>query len=280
VTDDDIARCHLVLIGTAAQNTVVARIAGQLPVHFAANGEVTCDDGVKFSGKHQAMGLVHFNPLAPARLVFWVASSDPAAYAVNSVVPAIMGGGTFIAAPIFSADLLVTDATAPTVVAARSFTSRWRWSPDRAASPLLPAAMKNYGDLWQALGAAVRAAANADFALVNSYAPAGVPAVTPGTTRVSDLAPLFYDLHVGRREMTGGELTDLVRRADGEGTRRLFVLPAPRTGQLDAKRLYQVVLPVDVLWALGGLMQPPPRKYQLTDILVGDALERYLTKPE
>jgi hypothetical protein len=282
VTDDDIAHCHLVLIGTAEQNTIVARMAAKLPVRFAASGDVECDDGVKFPGTHRAMGLVHFNPLAPSRLVFWVAASDPAAYAANSVVPGIMGGGTFIAAPVFAADLLVTDATAPTLVAARSFTSRWQWSPGRAASPLLPVGCKTYADLSTALGAAVRAAADADFAVVNSYVPPGVPAVTPGITRVDDLAPLFNDLHVGRCEMTGKELTDLARKAAAEGTRRIFVLPAAGldAGQLEPARLYRVALPVDVLWALSGLMQPPARNYRLTDVLAGDALERYLAKAE
>jgi hypothetical protein len=282
VTDADIARCHLVLIGTAEQNTVVARMADKLPVHFAAKGGVDCDDGVKFDGAHQAMGLVHFNPLAPSRLVFWVASSDPAAYAAGSLIPRFMGGGSFIAASGFGADLLVMDATGPTIVGVRSFTSRWKWSAERALSPPVPAAIKTYGDLSAAMGAAARRTVEADFALVDSYGPADLAPVTAGVTRVSDLTALFYNLPIGSCEMTGAELTELTRKTDAEGTRRLYVLPAIGTGKdkLDPTRLYRVALPIDVLWTISGLVQPPPRNYRQTDLLAGDALERYLGKPE
>ena len=279
VTDDDIARCHLVLIGTAEQNTVVARMAGQLPVRFAASGEVVCDDGVKFSGTHLAMGLVHFNPLAPSRLVFWVAAADPAAYAAGSLIPRYMGGGSFIAAAGFGADLLVMDATVPTAVAARSFDSRWQWSPDRAVSPLVPASVKTYAELSTAVGAALRQAADAEVALVGNFGPPDVAPVVTGVTRVSDLAAFFNNLPVGMCEMSGAELTELARKVAAEGARRLYVLPAG-TGRLDPARLYRVALPIDVVWTISGLIQPPPRNYQQTDLLAGDALERYLAKPE
>jgi hypothetical protein len=92
VTDADIGRCHLVLIDTATQNAVVARIASRLSVQIGG-GVITCNDGVQFPDAHRALGLVHYNPLAPERLVFWVASDNPATYAANSVIPLVMSGG-------------------------------------------------------------------------------------------------------------------------------------------------------------------------------------------
>ena len=67
VTDGDIARCHLVLIGTAVQNTVVARIADSLPVRFDG-AAATCSDGEVLRADGPLMlGLVHYNPLSPRR---------------------------------------------------------------------------------------------------------------------------------------------------------------------------------------------------------------------
>lgn len=273
VTDADIARCHLVLIGTAAQNTVVARLADRLPVRFA-DGVITCSDGVKLPGAHNALGLVHYNPLAPERLIFWVASGEEATYAAKSWIPLLMGGNPVI----FGADLLVMDAKAPKFVAARSFDSRWQWTPGREASPLLPASIKTQRDFTVRYGAAIRRAAGAEFALVGSFFPATQAPATVGVTRVSDLTPLFYDLHLGVCEMTGAALMDVVHKAGSGYGQQLFVYPAEEieAGRLDSARYYRVVLSVDVLWSFSSLAQLAPRNYQHTELLVADALERFL----
>ena len=277
VTDADIARCHLVLIGTADQNSVVARMADKLPVRFAA-GAITCDDGVKFPGTHNALGLVHYNPLAPERLVFWVAADDPAGYAANAWIPNLMGGNLVP----YGADLLVMDATAPTYVAARSFDSRWRWTPGRETSPLVPGAIKTHQDFTATYGAALRRAADADVALVAKIFPAAQTLATPGVTRVCDLTALYYDVHLGLCEMTGAELAEVARKAAAGKEPPLYVYPAAGVspGQLDPVRSYRVVMSVEVPYYLSGLIQPAPRNYQHTDLLVGDALEGFLANPE
>ena len=281
VTDADIARCHLVLIGTATQNTVVGRLADRLPVH-QASGAITCDDGVRFSGTHLAMGLVHFNPLAPERLVLWVASDDPRTYAANSAIPALMGGLTrTISGGTCGADLLVMDATASTVVAARSFDSRWRWSPDRQNSPLLPAALKTHRDFSMAVASAVRRAAGADFAMIGSY---GVPAdapIRPGVTRVADITSLFYFSPVGVAEMSGSELKEVIRCLAAAGDPPLQLCT---THQVDAADLrpgqsYRVAFPTDLLWRFSAVAKMAPRNYRLTDFGVTEALERFWAEP-
>ena len=279
VTDADLARCHLVLIGTAEENRLVARMRDRLPVRLEADG-VTCADGMKFTGKHLALGLVHYNPLAPTRLVFWVASADPATYAAGSMIARVMGGGTSISASVFGADLVVLDATAPVLVAAREFDSRWRWTADRAASPRLPAAFKTSADFSATLGAALRAGTGADYALVGTFGPAAVPVVTPGVTRGSDLRPMFYNLHVGTCEMTGAEIREVARKAAAAGQPALLVVPAisGEAGGPAAGRTYRVALSVDQLWTLSAVAQLAPRAYEHTDLLVSDALERYLAR--
>jgi hypothetical protein len=278
VTDADIARCHLVLIGTAAQNIVVARLAERLPVHFV-NNAVTCDDGVKFPGTHLALGLVHYNPLAPERLVFWVASHDPATYAANAAIPALMGGNNgSTPGTACAADLLVMDATASTVVAARSFDNRWRWSSQRKASPLVPASIKTQTDFAIALGVALRHAAGADIGMTGVLDPPTGAFALPGVTRVSDLTSLFYFSPVGVAEMSGAELADAARRfaANGGSTLILCTTSEIKASELKADRIYRVAFPSALLWRFSEVAKMAPRNYRYTDLSVDEALERFL----
>lgn len=281
VTAADIARCHLVLIGTAGQNSLVARMAGQLPVRFS-DGAITCNDGMKFPGGGKAFGLVHYNPLAPGRLVFWVAADNAAAYAPNSWIPRMMGGNGFIAGWGYGADLLVMDATTQQLVATRTFDNRWRWAADRAGSPAVPATLQTFRDLSAALGAALRSATGAEVALTGSYGPGAQAAVTPTITRVSDLTAPFYNLAIGVCELTGAELAEIARKAAAESEPRLFIFPTAgkEAGRLDPARSYRVALPVDLLWTFSGLARLAPPSYRQTDLLAGEALERYLSTPQ
>jgi hypothetical protein len=121
VTAEEIARCHLVLIGTASENAVIAKIADELPVRFGG-GKVVCSDGTTFAGRAQSLGLVHYNPLAPDRLIFWVASDESATYGPDALLPALMSGA-LPDGSVAAVDMVVMDATAPTLVATRSFDS-------------------------------------------------------------------------------------------------------------------------------------------------------------
>jgi hypothetical protein len=274
VTAGDVARCHLVLIGTAAQNGVVARMADALPVRFSDTG-VTCSDGASFRGGRLAMGLVHYNPLAPGRLIFWVASGDPAAYAGNSAIPLAMSGGERVPNPAnaFGADLVVMSAASPTLVAARSFDSRWRWVPGRGESPLVPGNIANPRDLSRAVGEAIRRAAGADFALVKTDIPLLPPSATAGVTRVSDLVPFFSNTPVGEFEASGAELLEIARLAAAKDPG--LVMPGLDAARIVAARAYRVALPVNVLWYFSVAVQPAPRNYWITGLDAGDAVERF-----
>ena len=278
VTDADIARCHLVLIGTAAENTVVARLADRLPVRFAG-GAITCDDGVAFPAGGRALGLVHYNPLAPGRLIFWVAADSPAAYAANSPIPALMGGDDGSrTATVCGADLLVMDTAAPTLVAARSFDSRWHWTPGRKDSPLLPARIRTHRDYAAMVGAAILRAVDADFAIVRGYGPLDSPAVTPGVTRAADVEPLFYWVPMETAEMSGAEIMDFVRKVTTAGDPPLTVCQAPhlRTGAIRPDHRYRIAIPYDAIGRFTAIGEMAPGHSRHPDLTVGDAVERYL----
>ena len=281
VTEADLARCHLVLIGTAEQNTVVARLAGRLPVRFA-NQAVTCNDGVEFPGTHLALGLLYYNPLAPERLVFWVASHDPGTYAAKSAIPTLLGGGNEdINGGTCAADLLVMDATGSTIVAARSFDSRWRWAPDRARSPLLPSSIKTQTDFAVAMGVALRQAAGADLGTIGALEPPAGAFALSGQTRVADITLLYYFSPIGVADMSGAELADAARSFAVSGGSPLMLCTTSeiKASELQADCIYRVAFPSALLWRFSQTAKIAPRNYQYTDLSVDEALERFLSGP-
>ena len=285
VTDADLARCHLVLIGTATQNAVVARLASQLPVRFDS-GSIACSDGFSVPAAHRALGLVHYNPLAPDRLIFWVASDDPQAYTADAVVPRMMNNGGFRNGTPFGADFLVTDATRYTLVAARSFDRRWNWRRERADSPLLPATLATQHDFTAAVASALRRATGADFAFFALSDPDNDAAIVPGSTRLCDLAPQFYYEPLGAMDLTGAELktiaASLASAPVGNVNQARLELFGPSTldpAQLEPTRLYRVVLPANVLWDFSSTAKLAPASYQSLSLDLGDIVDRFLLTP-
>lgn len=278
VTDADIARCHLVLIGTAAQNAVVERLASKLPVRFAG-GAIACSDGVNFRGEHTALGLVHYNPLAPQRLIFWVASNDPAAYSAGSVITRMIGGGAGLAVAPSAIDLVVAELTHSTLVAARSFDARWSWQRDRETSPVIPESLKSVGQLFPAIAQAVRRAAGADFALAYRPPAPNEPAVVPGVTRLSDVAAGSFYMPIGAFTLTGTELAQLAEKlAAPNAPLVLHGANADALKRLEPTIAYRVAFPVELAGPLAGFARLAPANYEHTDLLVGDAIERFLLK--
>jgi hypothetical protein len=272
VTDDDLAGHTLVLIGTAAENSVVARIAAKLPVTFDGQ-TIVCSDGVSLPGAHRTLGLLHYNPFAPQRLVFWVASSDAAGYAAGATVPEL-GGDLFI-----GADLLVTDATSGTLTATRSFDSRWRWTPGRADSPLLPAALAAHEPLARAIAGAARRAVGADFGVAGKVSALGHTAIEAGVTRVSDIARLGYGTPVDVVEITGAQLVAFAQAADATGLDDPTFIrfePAVDATAIEGRRVYRVAVPADQLFPFGRALKPGALPQRRTDVMLDDAVSRFL----
>ncbi len=274
VTEADIARCNLVLIGTAAENSIVARIAAQLPVRLA-EGRIVCSDGIALPAAQRTLGLVHFNPLAPTRLVFWVASTEPGGYRADATVPALCS-------PLFiGADLLVTHATERQLVAARSFDSRWRWLGGREISPVVSPEAEEHSVLAWRIAEAVRRATGADFAVAGRVPQLGSAPVLPGETRVADLAPLFYGHTIDMLEMTGAEVRAVQARMDAgapDAPEWVALQPAAPAA-LDPDRTYRVAVPMALIGSFGRQTRPAPRNQWQSATTVPDALRRFLSQP-
>jgi hypothetical protein len=270
VTEADIAQCNLVLIGTAKENAVVGKMAERLPVRLA-DDKIICSDGMEFPALHKTLGLLYFNPMAPKRLVFWVASTEAAGYRADATVPAL-------ASPLFiGADLLVTHSTEQRLVATRSFDSRWHWNDGREKSPVLSDQNESHTALAIRIAAAVRRAAGADFAIAGSIPNLGSIPVTAGVTRVSDITPLFYGHKIDLLEMSGTDLLKVQSRRAKSQDSNVWTSLEPEAGQIEPARNYRVALPMSQASNFGRQTKMLPRLQRQSEIMESEALTRYLS---
>lgn len=268
VTDADMDSYNLVLLGTAEQNRVVARLAGGLPVRIES-GEIHCDDGVSWSFTDRAMSLVYYNPLAPARLIHWVAADDVAFYQPGRAVP--FDGYVWGQTP----DLAIGRASAQQAVGARQFDSRWRWEADYADSPLLTEAQSTHGGQAAILGEALRRAVDADYAIVGGRGAADELEWSAGVSRWADVIALPRARHVMVCTLGGDELRAVAAALAREDPKRACrFVPAFEAATTDAGRRYRVVVSADDLWSFSQQTQLDPPDARLVDLCVNNAILR------
>jgi hypothetical protein len=261
VTPEQIAARHLVLIGTAQQNSLVARMADRLPVRYEGEA-IRLSDGTTLPAADTALGLVHYDPLAPSRLVFWVASPDAAAYRADALVPRALGRFPT------GADLVVTRVSEPRILLARSFDSRWSWL-SREGSPALPAAGAERAGFARMLAESVRRVSGADFALALESDEDG-PTYATGL-RATDLVGLIYYEPIAVMSLTGSELA-AARLALAKND-QAHLQPEPNA-KLDPKRNYRLALTARQLGPLFYATHLAPPSYRLTELELASTLAR------
>jgi hypothetical protein len=262
VTPEQIASRHLVLIGTAEQNSLVARMAERLPVRHDG-GTIRFSDGTSLPAADTALGLVHYDPLSPSRLVFWVASPEAGAYRADALVPRTLGRFPT------GADLVVTRVSEPRILLARSFDSRWNWL-SREGSPALPAAGAEPAGFARLLAETVRRVSGADFALALETGEDG-PTYAAGSVHASDLVGLIYHEPIAVMSLTGSELA-AARLALGKNA-QAHLQPEP-SAKLDPKRSYRLALTARQLGPLFYATHLAPPSYRLTELELAATLAR------
>lgn len=263
VTEADLAADNLVLLGTAAQNSVVARIAEKLPVSAAANTLKT-SDGFTYSTDGNAWSLVHFNPLAPRRLILWLASNDTQFYQAGALLPReLFNHG-------YGADFVVMSLEGR-VSAARCFDNRWNWSADYAKSPVLPASAATKAG-WATLQAdSFRRATGADFGMAmkgyktNWIFRDSFMAVA-GATRYADMALLNYQFRLFITEVKGSDLIRLREQLSSEAEAPLCMSANFATADLKPEVQYTVTVDWDSLSPLSEQLHLLPQSVRATGI--------------
>jgi pimeloyl-ACP methyl ester carboxylesterase len=269
VTPTDLAACHLVLIGRQDQNRLVAKMAGLLPVRF--DGWITCSDGKRIPAGKAVMGVYHYNPLAPHRLIYWVSAERPEDYRPNHFLLRLQDQS------YSGPDLLVVQDDPPKIVQTRSFTSRWDWNTDWEGASLLTRTDCQYGNMVQAVAEAERKAAGADFVLAAMTAPPLFELFTPGSTRWSDVAVLDQATPIAVFSLKGSELLDVKAGFSSQGSGMRF-FPEPKEGDVIPGRTYRVAMEAsfDIMQRLINLRNRVPADFELTDMKAWQAVQRYL----
>jgi poly(3-hydroxybutyrate) depolymerase len=269
VSAADVVRHHLVLLGTAEQNSVVERIAERLPVTFSSE-HIEFDDGLRVPSTGATLRLVYRNPEAPERLLYWIASNDVRAYGPSGALLQAMALGPH------AADALVTVDAEARLVLVRHLDSRWRWLK-RERSPLLELEENTWAAADRVQAEAARRAIGANFAVVSSFRTArGGAAFSPGWTRVSDVTPYFAPLSL--MQVTGRELLAAAAAFDEEQRTGAddyvsSIWPVPSAQAIEPDRTYTLVAPPDGVYELPVVAHVTPRKLELTDTTLADVVD-------
>jgi pimeloyl-ACP methyl ester carboxylesterase len=210
VTEEDLLQKHLVLIGGPEENSVTRMIATGLPV-VEKNGQVSLAGIGTYDLANRGYTVYHYNPVAPQRLVFVVASKDAKFYTMqNGVVNNVFSGEL----PL---DFVLCDVEQKRIVRQVSWDRDWHPHARFANSPVLPASFEKEENVLRETAISWRRVANADV-VVWPYVNADIRARLAFDTRTATWA----DFEAGCREWK-------VFAADVSGEQLLKVMQAART---------------------------------------------------
>ena len=161
VTAEDLSYYNLVLIGRAADNALVARMADKLPAAINEDNELVAGGREPVSLANAWLGLTYYNPLDPQRLIYWL-RFDPhgpnALERFGNVAEALIGMGSVT--PATEPDLIVMGFGGPPR-RCMQFTHDWAWR-DTPGADLRIAADLQAGPTGQCVQVRMRRGLRAD----------------------------------------------------------------------------------------------------------------------
>jgi len=257
VTAEDMLHYNLILLGGAAENELSSMIWPRLPVSINAKNELTAGDRspVKLDGGYFV--LSYYNPLAPGRLICLVAYDAGHSLAEELKAPclpiAVLVSDSLGDVP----DLVVNT---PAVRRQQQFTHGWQWLILPGGDQLLP---KQYSDFKLYTAARLKVlqrVSGVDFALETFYTQPekGIPQ----ETAQADVRIYRAPMQTITGEWTGEELLKFYAVVDGDWKMQTY--PALDEKSIDAKHVYRVAMPIDMLWTENGCqlslrnLQPGP----------------------
>jgi predicted peptidase len=268
VTESDLKKYHLVLIGKADENQLVRKMHDQLPVQF--DKEIVCSDGVQLPGKGSIMGLYFYNPLAPKKLIYWVAADNPSAYRPYSILFQLQNDSPC------GTDLLVVQENPPKIVKVRHFDSRWNWSSVFENSARVTENENTFGKVFERLAEAIRTATGSDFALQAVQAPPELQAGLPGITQWADFASLDLTTPIAVMQMKGALILSHQKGFAERGSRLRFY---PATDEnIEPEKIYQMALSASYyqIQQLINLQNYVPESFEILDMTEFEAMKRIL----
>jgi hypothetical protein len=268
VTPTDIEKYNLLLIGKAEENQLVGQMQQQLPVEFGKN--IVCSDGLQLDGKDRMLGLYYYNPLAPGKLIYWVAADKAEDYHPYNLLMQLQNNtpsGT---------DLLVVRENPPMLIKIRAFDSRWNWSEAFSNTARIAADENTFGEVFRRVAESIRHASGSDFSLQQIQVPPELQAGMPGLTQWSDFASLYFMTPIAVTQIKGTRLQLYQQNIAERGLRLRFYPPVDSS--INPDRNYQIALPATYfeIQQLINLQQIIPDFFTITDLTVFEAMRQML----
>ncbi len=268
VTAADLAKNHMVLIGKASENLLVAQMQNQLPVQF--DQKIICSDSLELPVQGVVMGLYFYNPLAPAKLIYWVAADNPAAYRPYSMLFQLQNDNPC------GSDLLVVQENPPKIIKVRHFESRWNWSEAFKNSARITENENSFGNVFEQIAKAIRMATGSDFTLQAVQLPPELQAGITGITQWMDFAALDMTTPIATVQMKGSLLLSY-QKGFAEKRFNLRFYPAIEE-KIDSEKVYQVAMSASYsqIQQLINLQNQVPDSFMITNMTVFEAMQRIL----
>ncbi len=262
VTEQDIRQNNLILLGTPAENSLAARIESGLPLKINAEQELLVEGRKPLSLKESGICLACYNPLAPQRMIFWIApfgSPENSREWLKKATELMTGttGENRIDAP----DLTVWDLKGYKR-RDMQFTHGWKWRNLPGSDRLMPEKYASMEHMLKAYLQAMRENAGADYAFIRA-GKEGEKAYDPACYTVADFSTRQRDAEQLTATLTGKELIEI---SNWVKANEVSVYPEYTPEKIDPEKIYSIVIEPNFCWKL------KTRKRNLDNVRAGRPL--------
>jgi hypothetical protein len=225
---------------------------------------------MRLSGDAAAMGLYFYNPLAPARLIYWVAADNAAAYRPYNLLLQLQNNSPC------GIDLLIVRENPINIVKVRHFDSRWNWSNVYENSARVAEQDLTFAKIFERLAESIRTATGSDFTLQAVTAPPEIQAGTLGITQWADLASLDLTTPIAVMKMKGALILSHQKGFAEKGLPLRFYQVANE--KIEPDRTYQVALSAVYfqIQQLINLQNHVPDSFEILDTTTFEAMQQTL----
>ena len=243
--------CDLIVLGTAAENALVARMAKDLPV-TVADGQlrVATTPSMAWAGDSACWSLYYRNPLAPSRRLWWFAGVYSRADLDERLAQATERD-MFSHAP----DLVVARRSDFAVLATATLDGDWALSRPGAGSSAATR-WPNPKDLHRRAADVIRQIADVEVSLVNPSLALTAPAlVSWADITVDEALATIAPRRMMVVQLTGKDLMEFRRRAEAQENDPDDSWSGPRPKSLEPTRVYSVLVDDDAARSFIGTWQ-------------------------
>lgn len=256
LTDEQQARCHLILIGKPDENSITAALWSRLPVSIDQQ-ILNVADRESLRLENQVLGLLHPNPSHPTRLLYILAPFVDKAgveYFIKSAQNFLAGSDGFDR--VSQPDLIVQDLKF-SIARQMQFGKDWRWLDMPGSDTPVPSHLEQRANLAYACMNLMLSKSDADFALWWGPADKGMwgfdfnhlLSYSPGSYTLADFRTQHRICETTLGSVTGAELKDIWTRWGHN--QELLIAPEITVDNLDDESEYRLHIPMDLYIKLG-----------------------------